>query len=225
MPRLQVRTDPLQRLHTLHNLADTLDSLARRQPAAGGSGSSTPAVARTLRDDSLRHEAAQLRDAYLAARVADLAAQRAAYAKARDAAAGGASRPTRRGRRAQGPRGGAAGGDGGEQVGAQVVQQFAAEMQLAITGTGAGDGSGGSGAEGDGGDGDGDDGDDAAGCGGGKGEEVAGRVRDAWFVGAIDALEAAGVAGEVAAAVKDALLSAETYARAGQHNATSLARR
>ena len=58
-----IRSDKLQRLHTLHNLALLLKK--------GMEG--LPGVAPTLRDDQLEVEAQSLRDGYLAESVAKLA--------------------------------------------------------------------------------------------------------------------------------------------------------
>jgi hypothetical protein len=194
-----VRTDPLQRLHTLHNLAETLDAIGRKAAAAaarsGAAAAAAPQVARTLRDSSLASEAAGIRDAYLASRVADLAAQRAAYAKAKEAATGSGKRPRKgRGR-----------GDAGR------VAEFAALLAPGAGGASAEELEGGDSSEGDEG-----SGPDAA--------EVA-ALRDGWYVAAIDALERAGRGEEVAEAVKEALMEREQYDRAGAQNATSIARR
>lgn len=189
---------------------------------------------RTLRDASLRAEAEELRGAYLAARVAELSAQRAAYAKARDAADGrkGAAGGRRPAGGRGGARGGGRGGSGGRAGGAGV-----ADFAQALVEGGCGEQPGGplpqpllrppagAGAEAaaaeeseedDGADGEGGS---AGGSGGGAGP------RDAWFVAAIDALEAAGRGREAADAVREALLESEQYSRAGAQNATSLARR
>lgn len=58
-----IRADKLQKLHTLHNLAQLLKR--------GVEG--LPGVARTLRDSSLEAEAQSLRDGYLAESIAKLA--------------------------------------------------------------------------------------------------------------------------------------------------------
>ena len=58
-----IRADKLQKLHTLHNLAQLLK----------GGVEGLPGVARTLRDSSLEAEAQSLRDGYLAESVAKLA--------------------------------------------------------------------------------------------------------------------------------------------------------
>ena len=58
-----IRADPLQRLHTMHNLAEQMDK--GRLPAG---------VARTLRDASLLEQAAEIRDHYLAETTAKFAA-------------------------------------------------------------------------------------------------------------------------------------------------------
>jgi hypothetical protein len=58
-----IRADRLQQLHTLHNLAETLEGAAK----------DIPGVAPTLRDSQLRQQAAVLRDAYVAEPAARLA--------------------------------------------------------------------------------------------------------------------------------------------------------
>lgn len=59
-----MRSDKLQKLHTLHNLAGLV------KQGVGG----LPGVAPTLRDGQLEDEAQRLRDGYLAESVAKLAA-------------------------------------------------------------------------------------------------------------------------------------------------------
>ena len=58
-----IRADPLQRLHTMHNLAEQIN---RGQLPAG--------IARTLRDSSLTKEGTEIRDHYLAESAAKSAA-------------------------------------------------------------------------------------------------------------------------------------------------------
>lgn len=58
-----IRADPLQRLHTMHNLAE---QMSRDQLP--------PGVARTLRDSTLAKEGAEIRDHYLAESAAKSAA-------------------------------------------------------------------------------------------------------------------------------------------------------
>ena len=55
-----VRADPLQRMHTLHNLAELLSA----------QGGPPPGVARTLRDDKLADEAAAIGQVRLVTRPA-----------------------------------------------------------------------------------------------------------------------------------------------------------
>ncbi|KXZ52879.1 hypothetical protein GPECTOR_8g26 [Gonium pectorale] len=69
-----IGADPLQRLHTLHNLAAMLAA-----PAAAS-------VPRTLRDDSLGEEAAAIRSRYLEQRRGKVAADEAEYRELREAA-------------------------------------------------------------------------------------------------------------------------------------------
>jgi len=203
--KADVRTDPLQRLHALHNLAETLDSISRKHAAAqaaaaasGGGGSAAPAVARTLRDGTLWSEAAGLRDGYLAARIADLTAQRAAYNKAKSAAAGG-----KKGKQLQQLQG---------KKGARGVAAFT--QALALPGV---DGAGGSGVDHE---------DEEQGLDGEQaGSAVAAAALDGWYVAAIDALEGVDRGDEVVEAVKTALQASEQYNRAGAQNATSMARR
>lgn len=64
-----IRADKLQRLHTLHNLAQLL-KLPQQQLTS---------VPRTLRDDSLASEAQSLRDGYLAESIAKLSASDKEY--------------------------------------------------------------------------------------------------------------------------------------------------
>ena len=64
-----IRSDKLQRLHSLHNLAQLL-----KQGLHG-----LPGVAPTLRDSQLEGEAQSLRDGYLAESVAKLAAAEKEY--------------------------------------------------------------------------------------------------------------------------------------------------
>jgi hypothetical protein len=142
--------------------------------------------------------------------VAELTAQRAAYAKAKSAAQkGAAGRAMRTGPAAAG------GGGGGGGVGAAGVAEFARALAPGADG-----------------------GDLLSGGLLGKGgrvtdeeeeeedeEEGAAVSRDAWYIAAIDALEAAGRGPEAAEAVKASLLESEQYNRAGAQNATSIARR
>lgn len=95
---MQVRTDPLQLLHTLHNLHDLLQHLADKYkaghiaaaaaaPQDGSSSSSAhapygPGVPRTLRDDTLASEAAAIQKNYLTQRMTDLEAAAGPYVKA-----------------------------------------------------------------------------------------------------------------------------------------------
>ncbi len=58
-----IRADPLQRLHTMHNLAEQM-----------AMGLLPVGMARTLRDGSLAQEAAEIRNHYLAETAAKLAA-------------------------------------------------------------------------------------------------------------------------------------------------------
>ncbi|GBF99704.1 hypothetical protein Rsub_12416 [Raphidocelis subcapitata] len=215
--KAEVRTDPLQLLHTLSNLEGTLAAVVRKAAAAAARGApAPPPVPRTLRDSSLRQQADAIRDAYLAPRVADLAAQRAAYAKAREAAAGGAKAGKGgAGRRPAGrARGGARGGGGGG------ASASVAEFARALVDDGAG--------------GEGPGGADepsspgvevAAAAAPAPGDAAVGGARDGWFVPAIDALEACGRGEEVSEAVRSALMEREQYDRAGAQNATTLARR
>ncbi|KAK9810177.1 hypothetical protein WJX72_006177 [[Myrmecia] bisecta] len=64
-----VRVDPLQKLHTLHNLSELL----------GPAGDAVPGVARTLRDSELRPAAEEIREKYMAEFIARLAAADAEY--------------------------------------------------------------------------------------------------------------------------------------------------
>jgi hypothetical protein len=201
-----VRTDPLQRLHTLTNLAEALDTLGRKAAVAAASGcgaGAVPQVARTLRDSNLATEAQALRDAYLASRVADLAAQRAAFAKAQEVATG-AGGGAKRGRKGS-----------GRGKGDSRVAEFACLLAPGAAAVGGADG-----AE-DGGDEEVPEVEEADEI---DAAEVA-ALRDSWYIAAIDALERSGKSEEVAEAVKEALLEREQYERAGAQNATSLARR
>jgi hypothetical protein len=222
-PPPQVRTDPLQRLHTLHNLAETLDSLARKHAAAAAAGAAAaapPPVARTLRDGSLWGEAKTLRDGYLAARVADLSAQRAAYAKAREAAAGGKKKARRLAAAGGGPgrgRGGRGGSAGRGAAAGSGVREFAEELAQALT---AGDGAGDGGGQQEENEDDEEEVEEVA-----VAEAVAAAAQDAWYVKAIDALERTGKGEEVSDAVRDALMESDRYNRRGAQNATSMARR
>ena len=66
-----IRTDPLQRLHALHNLSELL----------GAAGASLPAgLAPTLRDSTLTRDADCIRDEYMADSVARLAAAEKEFA-------------------------------------------------------------------------------------------------------------------------------------------------
>lgn len=58
-----IRADPLQRLHTMHNLAEQMSR-----------GQLPPGIARTLRDSTLTKEGAEIRDHYLAETAAKSAA-------------------------------------------------------------------------------------------------------------------------------------------------------
>ena len=66
-----IRVDKLQKLHTLHNLAQLLKG--GPQQLKGGP-QQLPGVPRTLRDSQLESEAQSLRDGYLAESIAKLAA-------------------------------------------------------------------------------------------------------------------------------------------------------
>ena len=71
-----VRTDPLQRLHALHNLSELL----------GAAGASLPAgLAPTLRDSTLTRDAGCIRDEYMADSVARLAAAEKEFADSKAA--------------------------------------------------------------------------------------------------------------------------------------------
>ncbi len=71
-----VRTDPLQRLHALHNLSELL----------GAAGASLPAgLAPTLRDSTLTRDADCIRDEYMADSVARLAAAEKEFADSKAA--------------------------------------------------------------------------------------------------------------------------------------------
>ena len=59
-----IRADKLQKLHTLHNLAQLLKE---------GDSEGLPGVPHTLRDSTLQAEAQSLRDGYLAESIAKLA--------------------------------------------------------------------------------------------------------------------------------------------------------
>ncbi|CAL8467045.1 g6581 [Coccomyxa elongata] len=65
-----IRLDPLQKLHTLSNLADLLK------------GGSMPGIPRTLRDDSLQADADKIREEYLVQWVAKVAAAEKEYTSA-----------------------------------------------------------------------------------------------------------------------------------------------
>eukprot|EP00850_Spirogloea_muscicola_P012812 SM000084S23148 [mRNA] locus=s84:552074:559947:+ [translate_table: standard] len=81
----EFRADPLQRLHTLHNLQEVLGALT------GKDGNNSDSVGRTLRDDRLADHCAEIREQYVAPFRAKLAAAQHAFdlvhSQARDAEA------------------------------------------------------------------------------------------------------------------------------------------
>lgn len=193
--RGEVRLDPLQHLHTLHNLADLLGELARQRSTAAGATAAGaaqpygPRVPRTLRDDSLASEAAGIRDAYLAQRQAQLAAAHSAYCKAaKHALPAGRIHGSSKGR------GAAAAAAAGPSSSSRRFQEAMSLDDVVMLG--------------DGGSSEDDDGEAAA---DGDGDGGAGAGGSGWYVALIDALIATGRDEEVAALIKDRLQQDETY--------------
>eukprot|EP00882_Tetradesmus_deserticola_P019057 GHRQ01020502.1.p1 GENE.GHRQ01020502.1~~GHRQ01020502.1.p1 ORF type:complete len:406 (+),score=141.70 GHRQ01020502.1:53-1270(+) len=248
----QVRTDPLQLLHTLHNLADLLAHLATKYNKSAGTavaagavaaGPYGPGVLRTLRDDSLAAQASAIRDRYLAQRQAALAVAHAAYLKAAKEALPVLQQHRQHTGKAQ---------QGQAVAGVAVDTSAAAAAAPAVAGSSARQRSSTSkgtgayqrammGAEGDGSDDDNSwleqdlqDDDLAeeqfeleATAGAAAGAASAGGAAGSagWYVSVIDALVEAGRADEVADLVRQKLQEGDTYRQKVAHNATSIANR
>jgi hypothetical protein len=248
----QVRTDPLQLLHTLHNLADLLAHLAAKYNSSAGSSAAAtttaaaaaatggpygPGVPRTLRDDSLASEAAAIRDNYLAQRQAALAAAHAAYLKAATEALPVLQQHKQHASKPQSDEDIVGGAGGSRAAGAAAAaggrQRSSANgtsaYQQAMMGV-------------DGGDDDDDDSwleqdlqeDDVAAeesefemtAGAAAGAGAAAAAGSAgWYVSVIDAVVEAGRADEVADLVRQKLQEGDTYRQKVAQNATSIANR
>jgi hypothetical protein len=249
---VQVRTDPLQLLHTLHNLADLLAHLAAKYNSSTGASAAAsaaaaaansaaaagpygPGVPRTLRDDSLATEAAAIRDNYLAQRQAALAVAHAAYLKAaREALPVLQQHSQHKGKAQKGQQGvaGGAGSSGAAAAGSGPQRNSSGKgtsaYQRAMMAA----------------DDDDDDGswleqdlqeDDVAaeqfdfeltaGAAKGDGAADAAAGTSGWYVSVIDALVESGRAEEVAELVRQKLQEGDTYRQKVAQNATSLANR
>lgn len=200
----EVRLDNFQLLHTLHNLAELLAELARKQQqqqrgqgqlASDGADAQPygPGVPRTLRDDKLASEARAIREQYLAQRQAELATAYQAFVKAaQDALPVGL-----RTHKQQQQTGATGCSHGGASQGAFLEELTATGNDTAAAAAAADEDDG---SEGDGSSGDGDD---AAGV----------PVGEGWYIAVIDALKESGADEEVAEAIRVKLQESDTYQR------------
>lgn len=203
----EVRLDRFQLLHTLHNLAELLQELARKQQraqpqqqqltsssaAAEADGNADrepygPDVPRTLRDEKLAAEATAIREQYLAQRQAELATAHGTFAKAAaDALPAGLRKHKQQHQQAAG----AAGSSHGSKPQAGLLDDVMLlgndVMEAEDDGLADADGSLPAG-------------DDVSGVSG-------------WFVRVIDALKEAGADEEVAEAIREKLQEGDMYQR------------
>eukprot|EP00878_Enallax_costatus_P028465 GHUV01030749.1.p1 GENE.GHUV01030749.1~~GHUV01030749.1.p1 ORF type:complete len:482 (+),score=191.41 GHUV01030749.1:2170-3615(+) len=244
----EVRTDPLQLLHSLHNLHDLLQHLANKykagHPAAAAASSSGahapygPAVPRTLRDDTLASEAAALQMSYLTQRFTGLEAAAGAYLKSLKEAV---LRPYHRGlglrhhSNSSTGRGGTARPKAHGKGGAD--SDVATDRAAAAANAGAGSSGSSAWQQAMMGQGeeedlswledddpaaaadDQDDLDPAAAAGGGSGLAVG------WYLSVIDMLESQELGIEVAELIREKLQEADTYRQKVAQNATSIVNR
>lgn len=210
----EVRLDRFQLLHTLHNLAELLQELARKQqrtrpqqqqqlPSSSAAEADAnadadkepygPNVPRTLRDEKLAAEATAIREQYLAQRQAELGTAHGTFAKAAaDALPAGLRKHKQQHQQAAG----AAGSSHGSKPQAGLLD----DVMLLGNDVMEAEDDGLADADADGSLAAGDDGSEGSGCSG-------------WFIRVIDALKEAGADEEVAEAIREKLQEGDTYLR------------